>query len=85
MNYCPNCGHLLPNEEPKVSYGPTRADGCEAILTAKEIQGLAYRPQRLETLVNSELGRELVDIVNVLRGLGTPENEVKRVVESRLT
>jgi hypothetical protein len=34
--------------------------------------------------VQSPLGMELVDIVNVLRGLGTPEEQVVRAVWDRI-
>lgn len=35
--------------------------------------------------VNTSLGYELVDVVNVLRALGCPEDEVRSAVLSRLT
>jgi|GEM_PF-6123867 len=35
-------------------------------------------------LVQSPLGMELVDIVTVLRGLGTPEEQVVRAVWGRI-
>lgn len=40
---------------------------------------------QLETLVSSELGRELVDVVNVLGDLGASKEHIVQLLVCRLT
>lgn len=51
-----------------------------------KIEGAKYGQKAKPFLlqVQSPLGMELVDIVNILRGLGTPEEQVVRAVWDRI-
>jgi len=51
--------------------------GCDE--ACGSVEKKAFRPD-----VMSDLGREMVDIVNVLRGLGSPEDSVVEAVSARL-
>lgn len=45
-----------------------------------QYEGESTKPERFSVPVISNLGMELVDIVNVLRGLKTPEDQIRRAV-----
>ncbi|KAF0235082.1 MAG: hypothetical protein FD177_241 [Desulfovibrionaceae bacterium] len=46
-------------------------------------EGERTKPERFSVPVISNLGMELVDIVNVLRGLNTPEERILQAVITR--